>query len=108
MSYAVVFTPEAEEQLAELYRYIRDKASPEIALRYTTAIVAHCEDLREFPRRAIKRDDIRPGLHITHYMGRAVIAFTVDAERVSILGVFYGGRDYETILHSEADDQPSR
>jgi plasmid stabilization system protein ParE len=32
MSYGVVFTPEAEEQLAELYRYIKDQASPEIAL----------------------------------------------------------------------------
>jgi plasmid stabilization system protein ParE len=104
MPYAVVFTPEAEEQLAELYQYIRDEASSEIALRYTSAIVAHCEGLRDFPRRAVRRDDIRPGLHITHYKGRAIIAFTVDAERVSIIGVFYGGRDYETILHSEADE----
>ena len=102
MPYAVVFTPEAEEQLAALYRYIRDEASPEIALRYTSAIVAHCESLRDFPRRAVRRDDIRPGLHITHYKGRAVIAFSVDAEQVSIIGVFYGGRDYETIL--QADD----
>ena len=29
---------------------------------------------------------------------RAVIAFAVDAELVSIVGVFYGGQDYETIL----------
>lgn len=104
MPYAVVFTPEAEEQLAALYRYIKDEASPEIALRYTSAIVVHCESLRDFPHRVIRRDDIRPGLHITNYKGRAVIAFTVDAERVSIIGVFYGGRDYETILHSDVDD----
>jgi len=31
---------------------------------------------------------------------RVVIAFTVDdhAEQVTILGVFYGGRDYESAL----------
>jgi len=104
MTYTVVFTPEAEEQLAALYRYIEEKASPEIALRYTSAIVDHCEGFRELPRRAVRRDDIRLGLHITHYKGRAVIAFTVDAERVSIIGVFYGGRDYETILQSDVDD----
>ena len=104
MTYTVVFTPEAEEQLTKLYRYIKDEASPQIALRYTSAIVAHCEGFRELPRRAVPRDDIRPGLHITNYKGRAVIAFTVDAERVSIIGVFYGGRDYETLLQADADE----
>lgn len=104
MPYAVIFTPEAEEELAALYLYIKDKASPEIALRYTSGIIAHCEGLQDFPRRAVRRDDIRPGLHITNYRGRAVIAFTVDAECVSIIGVFYGGRDYETLLQSDADE----
>jgi plasmid stabilization system protein ParE len=38
--------------------------------------------------------------------GRAVIAFTVDDEaaRVSILGVFYGGRDYESALGGPVRD----
>lgn len=35
MSYTVVFTPEAEAQLVELYGYIAQKASPEIAARFT-------------------------------------------------------------------------
>lgn len=98
MTYTVLFTPEAEEQMAALYRHIEGEASPAIALRYTSAIVAHCEGLQEFPLRAVRRDDIRPGLHITNYKGRAVIAFTVVADRVSIIGVFSGGRDYETLL----------
>lgn len=104
MTYRVVFTPEAEVQLAELYRYIQGEASPEIALRYTSAIVTHCEGFRELPRRAVRRDDIRPGLHITNYKGRVVIAFTVDEDQVSIIGVFYGGRDYETLLQPDADE----
>ena len=32
-----------------------------------------------------------------------MIAFTVDADLVSILGVFYGGQDYETVFQSELD-----
>jgi len=40
-------------------------------------------------------------LRITHYKGRAIIAFAVDAAQVSILGVFYGGQDYETFLQSD-------
>jgi plasmid stabilization system protein ParE len=101
MAYTVVFTPEAEEQLAALYRYIAAAATAETAERYTDAIVTYCEGLQTFPHRGIRRDDIRPGLRITNYKGRAVIAYDVDEERVSIIGVFYGGQDYETDLQGE-------
>ncbi|MDB5777496.1 MAG: plasmid stabilization system [Herbaspirillum sp.] len=103
MQYAVIFTPEAQEQLAALYRYIAVTASPEIAQRYTNAIVTYCEGLRDFPHRGTCRDDIRPGLHITNYKTRTVIAFAVDSDLVSIIGVFYGGQDYETVLQSDLD-----
>ena len=107
MNYSVVFSPEAEEQLAELYGYIATAASPEIAARYTEAIVNYCESLCTFPKRGTMRDDVRPGLRITNYRKRAVIAFYVDAERVSIVGVFYGGQDYETILQDDSEDGPA-
>lgn len=104
MAYRVEFAPEAQEQLAVLYRYIATAASPEVAQRYTDAIVSYCEELQTFPLRGTQRDDIRPGLRITHYRKRAVIAFAVAAKRVSILGVFYGGQDFETALQFELDD----
>ncbi|MBA4003058.1 MAG: plasmid stabilization protein, partial [Delftia sp.] len=44
------------------------------------------------------RDDVRPGLRITNYRKRTVIAFAVDADMVSIIGIFYGGRDHEALL----------
>lgn len=98
--YAVVFTPEAENQLVELYRYIANKGAPLNALRYTEAIVAYCEGMAMFAHRGTRRDDIRPGLRITNYEGRAVIAFAVDdvAMQVTIIGVYYGGQDYESVL----------
>jgi altronate dehydratase len=34
----VVFTPEAEEQLAELYRYIEENATAAVALSYTSSV----------------------------------------------------------------------
>jgi plasmid stabilization system protein ParE len=104
MPYPVVFTPEAEEQLAALYRNIAVAASPKIAERYTSAIITYCEGLRTFPHRGTRRDDIRPGLRITNYKGRTVIAFDVAAGRVSIIGVFCGGQDYETLLQSDMDE----
>jgi plasmid stabilization system protein ParE len=49
MAYTAVFTPEAQEQLVALYRYIAAAASPEIAERHTGAIVTYCESLQTFP-----------------------------------------------------------
>ena len=95
----VIFTPEFEEQLADLFHYIADEAgSLVVASRYTDAIVSYCESLGTFPHRGAMRDDLLPGLRITHYKGRAMIAFVVDGDRVFITGLFYGGRDYEAIL----------
>lgn len=102
--HTVIFTPEAQEQLVNLYRYIAAAASPEIAQRYTSAIVTYCQGLQTSPHRGTRRDDVRPGLRITNYKKRAVIAFDVDAELVSIIGVFYGGQDYETVLQSDLDE----
>ena len=67
MSYRVVFSLEVQEQLTELYRYIAEAASPDIAAPYTDAIVSYCESLRTFPLRGTRRDDVRPGLRITNY-----------------------------------------
>jgi len=41
-----------------LYRYIAVAASPEIAERYTSAIVTYCEGLDTFPNRGNRRDDV--------------------------------------------------
>ena len=102
--YPVVFTPEALQQLEELYAYIARAASPLVALRYTDAIVTYCETLQTFPLRGARRDDIRPGLRVTNYKGRAVIAFDVSSERVNVIGIFYGGQDYETTLNPPESD----
>jgi plasmid stabilization system protein ParE len=80
-------------------------ASPGAAADYTEAILSYCESLTTFPHRGTLRDDVRPGLRITHYRKRAVIAFDVDGEQVSILGVFYGGQNYEAILQDDVEDE---
>lgn len=100
MDYKVVYAPEAEEQLAALYRYIAERSFPNIAERYTNLIISYCEELRHFPHRGAQRDDLRPGLRTTNYKGNAVIAFSIDDDQreIAILGVFYGGQDYESKL----------
>ncbi len=105
MRYRVVFSPEAEQQILELYRYIATAASPNVAAAYTEAILAYCESLQRLPLWGTKRDDVRPGLRVTNYKGRTVMAFTVDEDQVSIIGVFCGGQDYASILHDDDSDR---
>ena len=81
MNYRVVFSPEVEEQLVALYGHIAAAASPDIAGRYTEAIVSYCESLSSFPHRGTMRDDVRPGLRITNYRKRAVIAWVSSVTR---------------------------
>lgn len=98
MSRPVRFAPEAERDLNELLDYIASVATPEIADRYVDDLITYCEGLATFPEGGTPRDDIRPGLRTTGFRGRVVIAFATIDDAVVILGVFYGGRDYETLL----------
>lgn len=66
-------------------------------------MVATCEGLALFPLRGVPREDIRPGLRVTHHKGRTLVAYAVDEDTrtVSVLGIFYGGQDYEAALSGD-------
>jgi plasmid stabilization system protein ParE len=105
VTYAVRFSPAALDQLADIENHIGAAGSPDTAARFVDAIVAHCERLATFPTRGLPRDDLMLGLRITTYRRRVVIAFLVEdeARAVSIVGVYYGGQDYETRFLSDMD-----
>jgi toxin ParE1/3/4 len=77
--------------------------APEIADRYIDELISYCESLATLPDAGTPRDDIRPGLRTIGFRGRVVIAFATIDDAVVILGVYYGGRHYETLL-SEPDE----
>ena len=108
----VVFTPRAERQLDELYSFVMARAGEARATAYLERIVRQCRKLEFFPHRGTRRNEIRPGLRTFGFERRATIVFVVEEEQVTILGVFYGGQDYEGALKSddweerdERDDQ---
>jgi plasmid stabilization system protein ParE len=109
MSFSIRFSKEAITQLDLLEQYIADAGSPTTAARYVDAIVAYCEGLTVFPQRRAQRSNLFEGLRITHYRKRTVIAFLVDdaAEIISIVGIFYGGQDYESLFEPSSDDSLS-
>jgi len=98
MTRRVVWRLSAQQQLAAIYYYISKSATPGIASRLTDAIEAFCEGLAVFPERGLLRDDLRPGLRLVPFRKRVIIAIRVEPNQVSIIGVFYGGQDYESTL----------
>ena len=97
----VVYAPEAEEQLVALYFHIASASSPEIAARYTDAILDQCESLKTFPMRGSRREDIRSSLRVFGFRRRVSIAFEVTGKVVTILGIFYGGQNFEATLEQD-------
>jgi len=95
----VIFSPEAEAQLVAIYRWIAERTAPTIAERFTGAIVDYCQKLESFPERGTRRDDLRSGLRTIGFRRRVTIAFAVEADIVTIIGIFYGGRDFEAAFH---------
>jgi plasmid stabilization system protein ParE len=100
----VSFSPESEAQLLALYRFIAARASPAIAQRYTDALVTRCEALAEMPRSGKSRGDLRRGLRVISFRRRVVIAYSVGvADAVTILALYYGGQDWETLIADNGD-----
>jgi plasmid stabilization system protein ParE len=60
-TYTVVFAPEAQDNLVELYEYIAKHGSPPVALRYTNAIVTYCDGLSSFLTEARAATTCDPG-----------------------------------------------
>jgi toxin ParE1/3/4 len=94
----VIFAPEARDDLFALYDWIADAASPQVALSYVERIERFCLGFADLSERGTRRDDVRPGLRVTGFERRVTVAFSVDDDRVVILRIFYGGRNWEEIL----------
>jgi toxin ParE1/3/4 len=101
MKYEIVFLAEAEDDLNNLFDYIADQSGAVRAQSYVGRIEAACGKLAAFPNRGAPRDDLLPGLRTLSFERRALIAYRIDGMTVSILRVFYAGRDYERELTGE-------
>lgn len=98
MSYKVVFSPEAENDLLELYLYVAERAGDACALAYVERLERFCKGFEEFPERGTSRDDLFPGLRIEGFQRRVSIAFHIHADTVTFDGLLYGGRDLEILV----------
>ncbi|MGJ0502645.1 MAG: type II toxin-antitoxin system RelE/ParE family toxin [Methylocystis sp.] len=94
----VEYALQADEDFGWLYDVIAEASSAMRALAYVERLRAFCDRLDYASERGTRRDDIRPGLRIIGFERRVTVAFTVEAERVVVLRLFYGGANWEDAL----------
>ncbi len=101
MKFTVVYSRRAEHQLQSLYDYIANASGEARADGFVGRVTDYCDSLRNFSLRGRPRFDIRPSLRIVTYRRRATIAYDVEDGRVVIIGILYGGQNYENSLSSD-------
>lgn len=101
----VIYTPEAGQDLDWIYGIIAGAGSATTANRYDARLRAFCERLEYGSERGTVRDDILPGLRVIGFERSASVAFVAEADRVVIVGVFYGGVNWTRGLGG-TDDGP--
>jgi toxin ParE1/3/4 len=79
LTHKIVVSAAARTQIADLYVYIAESASPDTAFRFTTAILDQLGALETFPNLCIARDDILPGLRTVGFRKRVTVAFVVES-----------------------------
>ncbi|SDA42792.1 type II toxin-antitoxin system RelE/ParE family toxin [Mesorhizobium qingshengii] len=103
----VEYLESASADLTNIFTHIAEATgSPDVALRFVLRIEDRCQSIGNAPRGGRSRDDIVPGLRTVPFEHSAVIAYIVEDDLVRIVNIFYGGRDYETLMRDGGSTAP--
>ena len=83
----------AEAELDKIFDDISAEAGPVTAGNYVGGIYEFIEGFATFAERGTVREGPVPGLRIVGYRRTASIAFIVEGDQVTIVGVFRRGRN---------------
>jgi toxin ParE1/3/4 len=103
MTHAVLFSPEAQEDLLSLYTYIAQHSGSRRAFSYVERLTDYCQSFSTFPERGTQRADLRPGLRVIGFASRITIAFHIASQTVVIDRILYAGRALEDELPAQGD-----
>ncbi len=84
--------------------YITESSGfPNVALKFIRRIRARCERIGDAPTGGVARPDLGESLRIVPFEHTAIIIYQISDDYVEIINVFYGGRDYETLLRNQSN-----
>jgi toxin ParE1/3/4 len=96
----LIWADQAIEDLADIWEYLTDEISVDIADTQVLRLQKEAEELLVFPTIGRKRDDLQKGLRSLK-SGSYLIFYQVGAksETVEILHVYHGHRDLEALFN---------
>jgi toxin ParE1/3/4 len=95
----VLWDDGARADLQAIFDYVAEASQNfHTAFKFVTRIEARCEKIGDIPHIGTARNDILPGLRIVPFERSAVILYMLEANRIRITNIFYGGRDYEALM----------
>ena len=104
----VVFGAEADTDLLQIYHWVYEASrDPNVAGRFLDRLISRCQRIGDAPHGGRPRHDLKPGLRTVPFERSAIIAYRIEADRVIITNVFYGGRDFEALYRTIAPDDES-
>ncbi|WP_152046664.1 type II toxin-antitoxin system RelE/ParE family toxin [Aureimonas psammosilenae] len=97
MTRAVVFHRAAEKDLDLIYEAIAED-SPSNAIGFVRRLREHCLRFAHMPHRGQVLAGTNEIVRTTPFEKRAVIAYRVDDDRVTVLRIAYAGRDLRSLF----------
>lgn len=95
----VRYLHDAAADLDSIFDHLLDQgASARTARGFVERIEAQCERIGGLPEGYPAHPDLGPGIRIAPFEHSAVIAYRLAEDAVEIVNVFYGGRDYQSLL----------
>lgn len=103
---AVVLSESAISDLEAIGTYILENSlSEKVANGFVDRIKERCQSIGNAPRGGRSRNDIVSGLRTVPFEHSAVIAYVIE-NVIRIVNIFYGGRDYETLIRDGGSSEP--
>jgi toxin ParE1/3/4 len=93
----VVWSPQAESDLQEVWEYLAREVSIELADRRVRQILDACDPLLRFPFRGRPRDELLPGLRSILSQPH-VVFYRAARDHIEIVRILHGRRDIESIF----------
>lgn len=98
----VTFRKEARADLENIYLSILQVSQNKVtAAKFYDRLYARCIRIGLAPHGGRPQNELEEGLRMVPFEHSAVIMYKVEADRVRITNIFYGGRDYEAVYRAD-------
>lgn len=92
-----LFTPKAEDDLEEIWRYTALTWSSHQADRYIDTLIQTIETLVAMPQLARERAEFSPPVHI-HPAAEHLIIYRIDDDRLSVIRILGSRQNWRALL----------